>query len=121
MGAQYFVYRNGVTDFKQTDQRLAVVELTEVMDVESWAKVVRRLGDEVAIEPGAQALLFDPGKGRQQAVRLVRGGKAPTAVEEAALANLATAIGQRESRFVRLAADGESAHFQVGRDRSAGL
>jgi hypothetical protein len=114
VGAQYFVYRKGVTDFKQTDQRVAVVELTEVMDVESWAKVVRWLGGDVAIEPGAQALLFDPGKGQQRAVRLMRGGEAPGAMAESALADLATALGQSESRFVRVAADGEHAHFQVG-------
>ena len=114
VGAQYFVYRNGVTDFKLTDQRLAVVELTEVMDVESWAKVVRRLDDSVAIQPGAQALLFDPGKGQQRAVRLVHDGRAPADVEEAALASLAAALQQLESRFVRLAADGESAALLVG-------
>ena len=81
MGAQYFVYRNGVTDFKQTDQRVAVVgrelvvEDGVVNDAESWARVVRRWATEAAIEPGAQALLFDPGQGQQRAVRLVRGGR----------------------------------------------
>jgi hypothetical protein len=54
---------NGVTDFRQTDQRVAIVELTEVQDVESWARVVRRLDDGAVLGPGAQALLFDPGQG----------------------------------------------------------
>ena len=114
LGAQYFVYRNGVTDFKQTEQRLAVVELTEVMEVESWARIVRRLDDAVSIEPGAQALLFDPGKGQQRTVQWVRDGKAPADVEEAALAGLTAAIKQFESRFVRLGAAGEGSSFQVG-------
>ncbi len=113
IGAQYFVYRNGVTDFKQTDQRVAVAKLTEVMDAESWAEVVRRLDGEAAIEPGAQAVLFDPGRGQQRAVRLVRGGPAPARVEERALAGLTDAIEHWESRFVRLAAAGEAAAFQI--------
>jgi hypothetical protein len=114
MGAQFFVYRQGVTDFKQTDQRVAVIELAEVNDAELWAQVVRRLGDEPAIEPGAQALLFDPGQGQQRLVRLVRLGEAPVEVEDAAFTSLAAAIETSESRFVRLAAAGEQAHFQVG-------
>ena len=113
-GAQYFVYRQGVTDFKQTDQRVAVAELTEVHDAESWAEVVRRLDDEAAIEPGAQALLFDPGQGQQRAVRLARGGPAAAEVLEEALAGLTAAIQRWEGRFIRLAAEGEAADFQVG-------
>lgn len=112
-GAQFFVYRKGVTDFKQTDQRLAVVELIDVLDAESRAKVVRRLADGT-IEPGCQALLFDPGRKQQRAVRLVHGGEAPAAMVEGALDDLAATIEQYESRFVRVAADGEYAHFQVG-------
>lgn len=113
MGAQFFVYRQGVTDFKQTDQRVAVIELAEVQDAESWAKVVRWLGDEPTIEPGAQALLFDPGRGQQRTVRLVRRGGAPEDVVEATLTKLAQAIEESDDRFVRLAAEGEQAHFQV--------
>jgi hypothetical protein len=112
LGAQYFVYRQGVADLKQTDQRLAVAEVEEVLDAEAWAKVVRTLGAG-AIAPGALALLFDPGKGRQRTVRLKRGTAAADA-EEAALASLAQAIEQSESRFVRVAAQGEGAGFEVG-------
>lgn len=120
LGAQYVVYRKGVADFKQTEQRLAVVELTEVMEVESWARIVRRLDDAVSIEPGAQALLFDPGKGQQRTVQWVRDGKAPADVEEAAWAGLTAAIKQFESRFVRLGVAGEGSSFQIGvTDQSA--
>jgi hypothetical protein len=113
LGAQYFIYRKDATDFKLIEQRQAVVKLDEVMDVESWASVVRRLGDDGAIEPGAQALLFDPGASQQRAVRLVRDDALPD-VKNAALASLAAAIEQSESRFVRLAGDGEHAFFQIG-------
>lgn len=113
-GAQYFVYRRGVTDFEQTDQRVAVVKLTEVHDAESWAEVVRRLDGEAAIEPGAQALLFDPGKGQQRAVRWARGGPAAAEVQDETLAGLTAAIQRWEGRFIRLAAEGEAAAFQVG-------
>lgn len=121
IGAQFFVYRKGVTDFKQTDQRLAVAEVREPVtredggmnDAESWAEVLRRLGDGT-IEPGCQALLFDPGQKQQRAVQLVRGGAAPADLVEAALANLAMIISRSEEHFVRLAANGEDAYFHVG-------
>lgn len=124
IGAQYFVYRNGVTDFAQTDQRTAVVQITapvlnkdlSISGVESWATIVRRLGDGAAIEPGAQALLFDPGQRQQRAVRLAVGGPAPAGIEEKAMADLSAAIGRSESRFIRLAAGAEAATFQVGLD-----
>ncbi len=121
VGAQFFVYRPGVTDFKQTDQRVAVAQVVEpvvvdgvVNGAESWARVVRRLGADGAIERGALALLFDPGEGQQRAVRLVRRDGEPAGKDETALASLAAAIEQIESRFVRLAKEGERVHFQVG-------
>jgi len=80
VGAQFFVYPSGVTDFKQIEQRLAVVEVVESKDAEAWAKVLRRLRPD-AITPGAQALLFDPGASQQRTIRLVSGGSAAVAGE----------------------------------------
>lgn len=113
VGAQFFVYPSGVTNFKQIEQRLAVVEVVESKDSESWAKMLRRLRLD-AIIPGAQALLFDPGASQQRTVRLVSGGSAAVAGEANAFAALTAALAQNESRFVRLAASGETAGFQVG-------
>lgn len=120
-GAQFFVYRQGVTDFKKTDQRTAVVEVDapvvsedgSINGAECWARIRRRMtGDEIT--PGCQAVLFDPGSSQQRLVLLVRGGKAPADLEERALGDLASAMEQQETHFVRPAKDGEMAYFQVG-------
>ncbi|MCX6046539.1 MAG: caspase family protein [Chloroflexi bacterium] len=54
-GAQFALYPHGVTDFNQVEQRLAVVELTQVNAVDSWAKIVEQVG-QTALEQGAQAV-----------------------------------------------------------------
>ncbi len=113
VGARFYVYRQGVTDFRQTDQRVAVIELSETEGAESWGDVVRRLDEDAVLEPGAQAVMFDPGYGQQRVVRLVRTGDALPGVEAAALKGLEEAIKASESRFVRPAGDGERASFQV--------
>lgn len=120
-GAQFFVYRQGVTNFRQTDQRTAVVEVDapvtaedgSINDAECWAKILRRLtGDEIT--PGCQAVLFDPGSSQQRLVRLARGGPVAAEIQDKALADLTAAIQDWESRFTRLAAESEAATFQVG-------
>lgn len=116
VGAQYFIYPPGTTDFKERDQRLAVAEIEQVISgMESWARIVRRLRDD-AIEPGAQALLFDPGTERQRSVRLMpqtEEGRAPSDAQEEARTALSMAIAEAEARFVRLASEGEAASFHV--------
>jgi len=112
VGAQFFVYPSGVTNFNQIEQRLAVVEVVESKETEAWAKVLRQLRSD-AIIPGAQALLFDPGASQQRSVRLVSADEAAVAGEADAFAALTAALAQSESRFVRLAASGETADFQV--------
>lgn len=111
-GAQFFVYPAGVADFKDTGQRLAVVEIVESGDADAWARIVRRLGD-APVERGCQALLFNPGAAQQWPVYFVRGGDAPAADEERAFAALAAALGESENRFVRPAAAGEEEGFGV--------
>lgn len=111
VGAQYTVYRLGATDFGQIGQQVAVVELTKVLETESWARVVRRLND-ASIELGAQARLFDPGASRRRGVRLLRAGQGAFAGEDAALARLSATIAQRGSPFLRLS--DSQATFQVG-------
>jgi hypothetical protein len=112
VGAQFFIYPSGVTDFRQTDQRIAVVEVTESKDTEAWAQVLRRLRAD-AIVPGAQALLFDPGSSQRRAVRFVKEGNASAEIEENALAQLVAALAESESRFLQIATAGEAASFQV--------
>ncbi len=113
-GAQYFIYPAATTDFGRTDERLAVVEVEQVLDGSSWARLVRMLGTDIQIESGDQAILFDPGHAQRRSVWLVPGVSAPESVARAALDQLTQAIQQGESRFVTLAQDQASASFQVG-------
>lgn len=118
-GAQFFIYPSGVTDFKQTDQRLAVFEVEESKETESWTRMLRRLRPD-AIEPGAQGLLFDPGVGRRRLVRFARGETPVLETATDPFTRLAEVLEQGESRFVRLAAPGETATFEVAiSDRDA--
>lgn len=115
LGAQYFVYPSGVTNFKETEKRLAMVEVIESHNADSWA-IIRSRPESAAdkpIEPGAQALLFNPGASQQRSVGLLREVVVPAAVESAALETLTMTLIEGENRFVRLAAEGENAHFLV--------
>ncbi len=119
-GAQFFVYRQGVTNFKQTDQRTAVAKVDapvtaedgSINDAECWATIRRLTSDETT--PGCQAVLFDPGSSQQRLVRLARGGPVAVEIQDKALADLTAAIQGQESLFTRLAAASEAATFQVG-------
>jgi len=105
-GAQFAVYPPGVTDFTQVDERLALVEITELGAADSWAKIEKVLRPDT-IEQGAQAVLLDPGTVRlRRAVRL----ESP---EDPALKAVGSVLSQRESGFVRLADEEEPTDFQV--------
>ncbi len=115
-GAQFFIYPAGIANFKQTAARLAIIEVTESNDAHAWARVLRRLDDDPhdsPLETGSKALLFNPGSALQWPVYLIRDGATPADAEESALKALATTIEQSESRFVRLAAEGEREGFGV--------
>lgn len=112
VGAKFFIYPAGVTDFKQTNERLAVVEVTESSNTSSWATLLRQLGAD-AVKVGDQALLFDPGTSQQRVVRAMRGGGASADIETSALSALSTALAEGADQFVRLGKDGESADFWV--------
>jgi caspase domain-containing protein len=59
-GAQFAIYPSGVTDFRQVDKRLAIVEITKLGASDSWAKITAEFGQQ-GIEQGAQAVLVDLG------------------------------------------------------------
>lgn len=54
-GAQFTLYPHGTYNFNQRDQPLAVVEVTQVNAVDSWAKIVEQFG-QMLLEPGNLAV-----------------------------------------------------------------
>ena len=43
-GAQFAVYPTGLNDFNQIDKRLAIVEIDEIFDTDSYAGIIHELG-----------------------------------------------------------------------------
>lgn len=105
-GANFAIYPVGTVDFTQTDQRLALVEITELGAVRSWASITDRL-QEKAIEQGAQAVFLDPGDVKLQ--RAVFLGMASKRIAE----RLKQAVVKDGGNFLRVAMNGEPAELQV--------
>ncbi|MEG4071075.1 caspase family protein [Microcoleus sp. Pol14C2] len=61
-GAEFVVYPSQTADFTQTNQRLALVQITRLGAVNSWATITQMLGESKIedIEDGAPALLLYP-------------------------------------------------------------
>lgn len=60
-GTQFAVYPSGLIDFSQTDKRIAIIEIDELHDTDSYAQIINQLGSNQNIEEGAQAVLIDAG------------------------------------------------------------
>ncbi|MEA5499116.1 caspase family protein [Limnoraphis robusta] len=72
-GSEFVIYSPGISDFSQTDKRVAVVKLTEVGAVDSWAEIKQFIGENTFenIEKGANTLLLHPGVKLVKKVRLL--------------------------------------------------
>ena len=72
-GAEFAIYSLGITDLKQTEKRVALVQITELGAVESWAEIQQVLGENTIenIEQGSTALLLHPGVKLVRKVRLL--------------------------------------------------
>lgn len=114
VGARMAIYPLGTTDFAQLDNRLALLEITELGATDSWATLTHRLRAD-PIEQGAQAMLLKAGPPRlHRTVRLVRQeGIPPTIDQDAALQHVERACTHGGSGFVDIAADGEPADYHV--------
>lgn len=116
-GTQFAIYPANA-DFTRTDARLAVVELDEPGETDTWANIVQQLS-EGKIEEGAQAVLLGVGIRMRGRVRLVHQKNLPTDVDqEAALKRLEDEITKddataNQNKWVRLSAEGEEADLQV--------
>jgi len=71
-GTQFAIYPSGLIDFSQTDKRIALAEIDELHDTDSYAQIIQDLGSNQKIEEGAQAVLIDAGTmNLKKKVRLV--------------------------------------------------
>jgi predicted phosphodiesterase len=116
-GTQFAIYPAD-SDFTKTDERLAVVELEDPKETETWANIIQHLrtGD---IQEGAQAVLLGVGIRMRGRVRLVRQNKLPAKIDqESALRSLQDEISRdagaaNQNNWVRLVAADEEADLQV--------
>lgn len=117
-GTQFAVYAAGA-DHSNQAQRLAVVELEDAGPTETWARIVEG-GRANEIQEGAQAVLLGVGIRMRGRVRLVSQEDIPSdTTQRAALEKLRAIVTQDEGdtaageKWIRLAAEGEEADFQV--------
>ena len=116
-GTQFAVYP-AEADLTKTEGRLAIVELADTKETETWANIVQQLRDD-EIQEGAQALLLGVGIRMRGRVRLVSQVNLPPGVDqESALQRLKDVITEEETtanlnKWVRLSGDGEEADLQV--------
>ena len=94
-GAQFAIFEPNASDLFDSEQRLAVVEATDVAPTETWAKIVSDL-DSSKIQEGAQAILLGPGVRMRSRIRLV--SQHLNDMESAALEALRSAVGPLDDR-----------------------
>ena len=118
-GSQFAVFPANATDFTDSAQRLAAVELVEIGASDSWTNIIS--GDRLSeIQEGSQAVLLGIGIRMRGRVRLVRQENG----YNGALENLSNLIAGKEAeteakdKWIRLANEGEEADFQVAIDRN---
>jgi len=105
-GAQFAIYSPGTNDFTQVEKRVAIVEITELGAVDSWAKVMAKLLEQ-EIEQGAPAVLLDPANVKlKRTVRLL-----PKLKDK--ITQFEQTINKADSGFLDLANDDEPVDFQI--------
>lgn len=114
-GAQFAIYPAGVADLSATELRMALAEVQqEPGATDTWATITRKLSP-ARIEPGAQAVLMNPGTVRlQRPVRLTLRDDLPAHIDQqAALQQVRQALQASNSGFAPLAGEDAAAVFQV--------
>lgn len=113
-GTQFAIYPADVMDFTQVNQRIALVEITELGATSSWASITSMLRS-VPIEQGFQAVFLDIGTIRlHRTVRLVFQNILPPTIDQhEALQKIEAALTQRGGGFLVLAEDEQPADYQV--------
>lgn len=116
-GAELAIYPSGTADLTQTHQRLALVEITQLGAVNSWATITQILGESKKenIEEGAPALLLYPNVKLVRKVRLVlpKETDQPLGIDaKVALKAIELAIPEGKG-WVELVSGDETADYQV--------
>ncbi len=115
--AEFAIYPLGTGDFTQTERRLALVQITRLGAVNSWATITQMLGESKIedIENGAPALLLYPNAQLVRKVRLVLPKEENQALGiDAKVALQAVESSMAEGRgWVELVSGDEAADYQV--------
>jgi hypothetical protein len=113
-GSQFAIYPPDALVFAEGDGRLAVVTLKELGAADSWARIEGRDRDD-PIEPGAQAILLDPGSARlQRSVALFTRDDLEEDIDQAtALASVEAALAEQGKGWVVLAGEEDAVDYQV--------
>jgi len=113
-GAKFAIYPAEVIDFSQGERCQAVVEVIHPGGVNSWARIVDVLSSN-PLEPGARAVLRDPGNIRlQRLIRLTPRHNLPTTIEQSrALNAVERVIRELQNKFIRLAGPHETVDYQI--------
>lgn len=112
-GATFAIYPSDAADFTRAEERLALVELTELGATKSWARITERLRPDWP-EQGQQAALVSPGPRPGRAVRVVSqcDGSHGTIMADAPH-RFEETLARLSGGAVRLAGNGEAAEYQV--------
>jgi hypothetical protein len=116
-GAKFAVYPLGTLNFDQTEQRLALAEITELGAVDSWAQITNRLRQDKKIEQGAQAVFLETSDIRlQRSVKVLIYSEQTNVTStdfEQSKSDLEKGIEAGGQGFLRVASETEPADFQV--------
>ena len=91
-GSQFIIYPPKITDFTDSNQRLALVEITELGATESWAKIQETFQSQ-PIEEAAQAVLINP-----KSIKLVRKVRLIEKAEDTEADQLPSDIYQKQQK-----------------------
>jgi hypothetical protein len=111
-GAQFAVYPFGLNDFSQIDKRVAIVEIDELHDTDSYASIIHELRANQKIQEGAQAILIDAGTMNiKKKVRLVlqqNNKEIPIAKQKEGLNKIKDALPRADKGYLVLFEDNNS-------------
>lgn len=109
-GAEFAIYPLYCHNFRKAEQRLALVEITQLGATDAWAEVKTLLNDKLAIAQGAKALLTSASVNLVRKVRLLADRDLPQE-RSTALASVEAAI--TENSWLELVGNAEAADYQV--------
>ncbi|RAM49434.1 MAG: caspase family protein [Hapalosiphonaceae cyanobacterium JJU2] len=122
-GTQFVIYPPGTTDFSQEEKQLALVEITEISAGNAWAEIIKTL-HRGKIEPASQAVIQSVSATLVRRIRLFHATQENTRSEDLPprQINQSAALQAVEQALVgngwlKLAADNETAHYQVSINR----